>query len=137
MIFPVTLLLMSCMTVRSVCCSLSITTGSGACAMKCWTTIRLMRILPGSSSASPACIEAREPTLKGIITDGLPLYPDPIAKVFGKVKHQICRFHILQEITKALLQGSGKSTQRAQGKKDKASPWASFRKRGERGRTKE
>ena len=45
-----------------------------------------MRILPGSSSASPACIEAREPTLKGIITDGLPLYPDPIAKGFGKEK---------------------------------------------------
>ena len=55
-------------------------------------------------------LEALELTLKGITTDGSPLYPEPIAKVFGKVKHQICRFHVLQEITKALPQGSGKSS---------------------------
>jgi hypothetical protein len=42
-------------------------------------------------------------TLKGITTDGSPLYPDPIAEVFGTVKHQSCQFHIIKEITKDIL----------------------------------
>jgi len=41
--------------------------------------------------------------LKGITTDGSPLYPEPIAEVFGKVKHQSCQFHILKEITTDIL----------------------------------
>jgi len=41
--------------------------------------------------------------LKGITTDGSPLYPEPIADVFGKVKHQSCQFHIIKEITKDIL----------------------------------
>jgi hypothetical protein len=45
----------------------------------------------------------RDLTLKGITTDGSPLYPEPIAEVFGQVKHQSCQFHIIQEITKDIL----------------------------------
>jgi hypothetical protein len=42
-------------------------------------------------------------TLRGITTDGSDLYPQPIAEVFGAVKHQVCRFHILAELNKAVL----------------------------------
>jgi len=48
-------------------------------------------------------LDARDLTLKGITTDGSPLYPDPIAEVFGKVKHQSCQFHIIKEITRDIL----------------------------------
>lgn len=64
-------------------------------------------------------LEARELTLKGITTDGSPLYPDPISKVFGKVKHQICRFHILQEITKAIIKAVSKVRKELKGRKIK------------------
>jgi hypothetical protein len=41
--------------------------------------------------------------LKGITTDGSNLYPEPIFQVFGDVPHQICEFHVLKELTKAVL----------------------------------
>ena len=46
---------------------------------------------------------ARGLTLKGITTDGSALYPEPIAEVFGEIPHQVCTFHILREVTKAVL----------------------------------
>jgi hypothetical protein len=42
-----------------------------------------------------AALTGRGLTLRGITTDGLELYPQPIAQVFGAVEHQVCRFHIL------------------------------------------
>src|SRR6516165_3309402 len=42
-------------------------------------------------------------TLRGITTDGSELYPQPIFEVFGAVEHQVCRFHILAELNKAVL----------------------------------
>jgi len=42
-------------------------------------------------------------SLKGITTDGSPLYPTPIAQVFGSVPHQVCQFHVIAEINKAVL----------------------------------
>jgi hypothetical protein len=41
--------------------------------------------------------------LAGITTDGSSLYPGPIATVFGQVPHQVCTFHVLKEVTKAVL----------------------------------
>lgn len=41
--------------------------------------------------------------LKGVTTDGSNLYPEPISKVFGDVPHQVCEFHVLKELTKAVL----------------------------------
>jgi hypothetical protein len=41
--------------------------------------------------------------LRGVTTDGSPLYPEPLQTVFGKVPHQICEFHILKELSKAIL----------------------------------
>jgi hypothetical protein len=42
-------------------------------------------------------------SLQGITTDGSPLYPWPIVKVFGSVRHQVCQFHVLAELNKAVL----------------------------------
>jgi phage tail protein X len=46
---------------------------------------------------------ARNLPLLGVTTDGSALYPAPLAEVFGDVPHQICTFHIMAEISKAVL----------------------------------
>lgn len=48
-------------------------------------------------------LDARGLVLRGITTDGSALYPQPIALVFGTVSHQICRFHVIKELTHAIL----------------------------------
>jgi hypothetical protein len=53
-------------------------------------------------------LEARGLTLKGITTDASPLYPTPLAEIFGGIPHQICEFHTLAELTKAILRASSK-----------------------------
>jgi hypothetical protein len=42
-------------------------------------------------------------TLKGITTDGSPLYPEAIAEIFGDVEHQSCQFHVIKEISKDII----------------------------------
>ena len=42
-------------------------------------------------------------TVQGITTDGSTLYPEPIVAVFGAVPHQVCQFHVLHEVNKAIL----------------------------------
>ncbi len=53
-------------------------------------------------------LEARGLTLAGIASDGSQLYPVPIADVFGRIPHQVCEFHVLAEITKAVLKAVAK-----------------------------
>ena len=49
-------------------------------------------------------LTARGLSLRGITTDGSALYPTPIRKVFGaSVRHQVCQFHILADLNKAIL----------------------------------
>jgi hypothetical protein len=48
-------------------------------------------------------VAARGRTVEGITTDGSALYPEPIAAVFGAIPHQVCTFHVLREVTKAVL----------------------------------
>jgi hypothetical protein len=50
-----------------------------------------------------AALEPRGLAVRGITTDGSALYPEPIAAVFGDVPHQICTFHVLRELTRAVL----------------------------------
>jgi hypothetical protein len=50
-----------------------------------------------------AILTQRGLTLKGITTDGSPLYPLPLRLAFPDVPHQICEFHVLKELTKAIL----------------------------------
>ena len=57
-------------------------------------------------------LDARELTLKGITTDGSPLYPVPIAQVFGhNVRHQLCEFHVIKELTKVVIRAVAKVRQ--------------------------
>jgi len=48
-------------------------------------------------------LDQRALTLLGVTTDGSPLYPEPLAKIFPGVAHQLCEFHVLQEINRELL----------------------------------
>src|SRR5216684_2762139 len=49
-------------------------------------------------------LAARDLTLRGITTDGSPLSPTPLAEVFSGVPHQLCQFHVVQDIVKAVVQ---------------------------------
>jgi hypothetical protein len=48
-------------------------------------------------------LDQRGLTLQGITTDGSPLYPVPIRQVFGDAPHQVCEFHVIKELTLAIL----------------------------------
>jgi hypothetical protein len=47
-------------------------------------------------------------TLRGVTTDASPLYPEPLREVFGDVPHQVCEFHVIKELTKAILRAVAK-----------------------------
>ena len=55
-----------------------------------------------------AHLDAGGLTVLGITTDGSNLYPVPLAEIFPEVPHQVCRFHVLKEITKAVLHALAK-----------------------------
>ena len=55
-----------------------------------------------------AHLDARGQKVLGVTTDGSNLYPVPLAEVFPGVPHQVCRFHVLKEITKAVLHALAK-----------------------------
>ena len=57
-------------------------------------------------------LTARDLTLLGITTDGSALSPVPLAEVFGGVRHQLCAFHIVAEIVKAVLGAVARVRQR-------------------------
>jgi hypothetical protein len=48
-------------------------------------------------------LSARDLTLLGVTTDGSALYPGPLAEVFDEVPHQVCEFHVLAEVVKAVV----------------------------------
>jgi Transposase len=50
-----------------------------------------------------ARLDARGLTVRGITTDGSELYPEPLHELWPDVPHQVCEFHVLKEITKAVL----------------------------------
>lgn len=53
-------------------------------------------------------LRLRRRQLQGVTTDASPLYPEPLREVFGDVPHQICEFHIIKELTKAILRAVAK-----------------------------
>ena len=55
-----------------------------------------------------AALRTRRLTLQGITTDGSELYPEPLATVFGDVPHQLCTFHVLRDLSKAVLSAMAK-----------------------------
>ena len=48
-------------------------------------------------------VEKRGGTIRAVTTDGSQPYPQPLAEVFPGVPHQVCVFHVVKEITKAVL----------------------------------
>ena len=69
-----------------------------------------------------AALTGRGLTLRGITTDGSEPYPQPISQVFGAVKHQVCRFHILAELNKAVLRAVAQVRKRLAAQKPKLPP---------------
>jgi transposase len=53
-------------------------------------------------------LQQRGLTVRGVTTDASPLYPEPLRVVFGGVPHQICEFHVIKELTKAILRAVAK-----------------------------
>ena len=58
-----------------------------------------------------AALQQRGLTLRGITTDGSPLYPVPIAEVFGAVPHQVCTFHVLARVDQGGARRRGQGPQ--------------------------
>lgn len=53
-------------------------------------------------------LDKRGLKVRGITTDGSSLYPKVLKKLWPGLPHQICRFHVLMEITKAVLRALAK-----------------------------
>ena len=65
-------------------------------------------------------LDVRGLAVAGITTDGSALYPEPILQVFGPdVEHQVCEFHVLQEITKAVLKAVTRARKQLNARKAK------------------
>jgi hypothetical protein len=62
-------------------------------------------------------LRLRRLKLQGVTTDASPLYPEPLREVFGDVPHQICEFHIIKELTKAILRAVAKVRKTLAGRK--------------------
>jgi hypothetical protein len=67
-----------------------------------------------------AILERRGLAVKGVTTDGSPLYPEPLQTVFPDAPHQICAFHVLKELTKAILRAVAKVRKKLAAKKPTA-----------------
>jgi hypothetical protein len=55
-----------------------------------------------------AHLDERGLSMRGITTDGSSLYPRVLKKLWPEVRHQICQFHVLKEITKTVLHALAK-----------------------------
>jgi hypothetical protein len=76
-------------------------------------------------------IRAHGHTVLGITTDGSPLYPQPIALALGDIPHQVCEFHILKELTKAVLHAVARLSARNWRRKPRSCPTAVRERRRE------
>jgi hypothetical protein len=55
-----------------------------------------------------ASLDQRGLLVQGITTDGSNLYPKPLKELWSDVPHQVCRFHVIRDITKAVLHAVAK-----------------------------
>ena len=53
-------------------------------------------------------LDRRGLSVAGITTDGSALYPKVLKKLWPKARHQICKFHVIKEIIKAILHALAK-----------------------------
>lgn len=55
-----------------------------------------------------AQLDRRGLSVRGVTTDGSSLYPKVLKKLWPKARHQLCKFHVVKEITKAVLHALAK-----------------------------
>jgi hypothetical protein len=53
-------------------------------------------------------LDRRSLSVPGITTDGSTLYPKVLKKLWPKARHQICKFHVIAEIVRAILHALAK-----------------------------
>jgi transposase-like protein len=53
-------------------------------------------------------LDRRDLSVLGITTDGSSLYPTVLKELWPKARHQICAFHVIKEITQAVLHALAK-----------------------------
>jgi hypothetical protein len=53
-------------------------------------------------------LDRRNLSVRGITTDGSALYPKVLKELWPKARHQICEFHVIKEINKAILHALAK-----------------------------
>jgi hypothetical protein len=63
-----------------------------------------------------ARLDARGLSVLGITTDGSSLYPVVVRELFPDARHQVCQFHVLKEITQAVLHAVAKVRKELKGK---------------------
>ena len=61
--------------------------------------------------------------MRGITTDGSSLYPKVLKELWPEARHQICEFHVLKEITKAVLHALAKLRKEMTGQDPQAAAW--------------
>jgi hypothetical protein len=55
-----------------------------------------------------ARLDQRGLLVRGVTTDGSPLYPKALKELWPDAPHQVCRFHVLAEIVKSVLRALAK-----------------------------
>ncbi len=69
--------------------------------------------IPAFLERLKAALDERGLSVKGVTTDGSALYPQPLREVFGAaVPHQLCQFHVVAELVKAVLRAVAAERQR-------------------------
>jgi Transposase len=56
-------------------------------------------------------LDERGLTVRGITTDGSPLYPKVLKELWPEARHQLSRFHVLEDITRCVLRALAKVRQ--------------------------
>ena len=69
--------------------------------------------------------------LRGITTDGSPLYPGPIAAIFPGVRHQVCEFHVRGRNHQSGAPRGEQGAEATRRPEDSAGPWPSSRQGGQ------
>ena len=59
-------------------------------------------------AAFKAGLDRRGKAVSGVTTDGSQLYPKALAQLWPAAPHQVCEFHVIKEITKAVLHALAK-----------------------------
>ena len=88
---------------RSACSRWSTTEPSSACPSSVLEHDPTQNDIRRFLADFKARLDVRGLTVRGVTTDGSGLYPEPLKELWPNVSHQVCEFHVIKEITKAVL----------------------------------